>query len=214
MNKPVFKFVAAVFLPVLTILFVIGEHGGWWDRYLGLTDVLEAAARFETSYSEGVRRIIVPGEPAWAPVLDLIRRYSPAKLPPGREPSVLARFVAVASAKIDTGLGTIAEWTAPSTPIALLYQDWPGNSVPPSDCRIVGTIGDLRTWVDKRRADLHFLGRDVLLSITSIVIGLVIWLMENGPRGSRDGVGPPLTRRWSGPAPPAAHRQRCPDNVR
>src|SRR5216683_4674764 len=191
MGKSLLKFAAAVFLPLVTIVFVVSEHVGWWDRYLGLTDVLEAAARLETSYAEGVRRIVIPGDPAWVPVLDLIRRYSSVKLPPGREPRALARFVAVASAKIDTGLGNIAEWTAPSTPIALLYQDWPGNTIPPSDYRIVGTIGDLRAWVDKRRADVHFLGRDILLSVTSVVIGLVIWLVEHSPPSStKDPRGP------------------------
>jgi hypothetical protein len=170
---------------VVTIAFVFSEHLGWWDRYLGLTDVLEAAARFETSYSDGVKRVVVPGDSAWPPVLDRIRRYSPAQLPSGREPRVLARFIAVASAKIDAGPGNIAEWTAPSTPIALLYRDWPGNTIPPSDYRVVGTIGDLRAWVDKRRADLHFLGRDILISFTSVMVGLMIWLLEHASRGQQ-----------------------------
>jgi hypothetical protein len=176
-NKPVLKLVAAVFLPLLTALFIISEHAGWWDRYLGLTEVIEATTRFETSYAE-VRRIIVPGDPAWAPMLDLIRRYSRVKLPAGREPRVLARYVAVASAKIDTGPGSIAEWTAPATPIVLLYQNWSETTAPPSDYLIVGTIGDLRTWIDKRRADNNFFVRDILLTITSVVIGFVIWLRE------------------------------------
>jgi hypothetical protein len=76
------------------------------------------------------------------------------------------------------GPGRIAEWTAPSPPILLSYVDWPGNAVTPSDYRIVGTIGDLRVWVDKRRADFHFLARDILLSISSVVIGVLIWLAE------------------------------------
>jgi hypothetical protein len=187
MNKPVLKFVAAVFLPIVTILFVVSEHVGLWDHYLGLTDVLEVSARFDTSYAEDVRRIVSPGDPAWVPVLDLIQRYSTVKLPMDRQPHALARFTAIASAKIEAGPGSIAEWTAPSTPIVLIYKDLSENKFTHSDYRIVGTIGDLRTWVDKRRADVHFLGRDILLSLTSVVIGLVIWLFEHAPESSTRG---------------------------
>jgi hypothetical protein len=195
MTKRLLKLLAAVILPLITIAFVITEHVGWWDRFFGLTDVLEVARRFETSYAEGVKRTVRPGDPGWTPVLDLIRRYSPAELPPGREPHVLARSVAVASAKTETGPGKIAEWTAPSTPILLIYADWPGNTVPPSDYRIVGTIGDLRTWVTKRQADIHFFARDVLISCFSIVIGFIVWFVEHSPGGNSDApAGAPVSR--------------------
>jgi hypothetical protein len=177
--KRLLKLMAAVVLPALTIGLIVSEHAGWWDRYFGLTNVLDVAKRFETSYAESVNRQIRPGDPAWGALNDLIRRYSTADLPPGREPKVFARFVAVASSKIDLGDGKIAEWTAPSTPVVLIYDDWPGQSVPPSDYRIVGTIGDLRVWVDKRRSDFHFLARDVLVSLTSVILGLVVWIVEH-----------------------------------
>src|SRR4029453_14760360 len=119
MGKALLKLIIGVFLPLVTIVFVVSEHVGLWDRYLGLNHVIEAAGRLETSYAEGVDRILRPGEPAWAPLIKLIHRYSSAQLPADRQPKLLARFVAVASAKIDAGPGKIAEWTAPSTPITL-----------------------------------------------------------------------------------------------
>src|SRR3989338_7615145 len=124
-KKSLLRFLAAVCLPLVVIFFVVSEHAGWWDRYLGLDDVLEAAGRFETSYAEDVRRVITPSDAAWVPVVDLIYSYSPAELPTDRQPRILARFPAVASAKAELGAGRIAEWTAPSTPIVLLYKDWP-----------------------------------------------------------------------------------------
>ena len=195
MSKRLLKLLLAVILPLITIIFVVSEHVGLWDRFFGLTDVLEVARKFETSYAEGVKRTVRPGDPAWVPVLDLIRRYSPAELPAGREPRVFARSVAVSSAKMEAGSGQIAEWTAPSTPILLIYIDWPGNTVPPSDYRIVGTIGDLRTWVAKRQADFHFLARDVLISFTSIVVGFIVWFVEHSPRLNSNIAGGAQIRR-------------------
>src|SRR5262249_12036683 len=72
------KLIVAVFLPLVTIVFVVSEHVGLWDRYLGLNHVIEAAGRLETSYAEGIDRILRPGEPAWAPLIKLIHRYSSA----------------------------------------------------------------------------------------------------------------------------------------
>jgi hypothetical protein len=176
------KFASAVILPVLILGFVISERTGFWDRYFGLNHVLEFATRLETSYAEGVDRQLRPGQPGWDAMLTLIRRYSPAQLPTNREPKLLGRSVAVTSAKLDLDGGKFAEWTAPSTPIILIYIEWPGQIVTPADYRVVGTIGDIRTWVDKRRSDFHFLTRDILLSMAGIVVGVILWLSEHRPK--------------------------------
>src|SRR4051812_46446315 len=93
------KFASAVVLPVLILGFIISERSGFWDRYFGLDHVLELATRLETSYAEGVERQLRPGQPGWEALLTLIRKYSPAQLPTNREPKLLARSVAVMSAK-------------------------------------------------------------------------------------------------------------------
>jgi len=181
MAKRILKFLT-ILLSLVTVVFIVAERFGVWDRCLGLDQVLDVASGFETSYKAGVERVVRPGDPAWIPLIDLIHRYSPAELLVDRQPRLLGRHVAVASAKIDLGPGGIAEWTAPSTPIILLYVDWPGTTVYPADYRIVGTIGNLREWVDKRRSDFHFFTRDVLLSLMGIAIALILWFMDReGP---------------------------------
>ena len=176
------KFMLAVGLPLVTLGFVVLNYYGFWDYCRGLHHVREIAARMETSYAEDVKRVIRPGQPGWDTMLSLIRRYSSAQLPANREPKLLARSVAVASAKLDIGPGQIAEWTAPSTPLVLIYVEWPGQPVEPADYKIVGTIGDIRAWVDKSRADFYFVTRDVLITLTSIFLGGLIWFVEFRPQ--------------------------------
>jgi hypothetical protein len=164
-TKAVLQLASAVLIPACAIGFVVVERAGLLDYYLGHDAVLEVAARLETSYAENVDRQIGPDERAWRPLLRLIRKYSTATLPDNREPVMLARSVAIASAKLDIGQGQPAEWTAPSTPIILIYSDWPGHEVPPKEYRVVGTIGDLRAWVDRSRADLRFWIQDLSLAL-------------------------------------------------
>ena len=141
--KALGKFMLAVGLPLVTLSFVVLNYYGLWDYVRGLHHVREIATRMETSYAEDVKRVIRPGQPGWDTMVSLIRRYSSAQLPANREPKLLARFVAVASAKLDIGPGQIAEWTAPSTPLVLIYIEWPGQPVEPADYRIVAGYSDL-----------------------------------------------------------------------
>lgn len=71
-----------------------------------------------------------------------------------------------------------AEWTAPSTPLALLYRDWPGNEVPREDYRIIGTIGNLREWISKAKDDRRFLVQDVFLGTFTPLLGFGLFLIE------------------------------------
>jgi hypothetical protein len=61
-------------------------------------------------------------------------------LPAGQEPKAIARYRAVLSGEEPIG-GAIAEWTAPSTPIVLIYGT--GKVLEKGDGAIVvGNIGD------------------------------------------------------------------------
>jgi hypothetical protein len=118
----------------------------------------------------------------------VIAKYSSARLPIGREPRVFARFVAVASARDEAGHG---EWTAPTTPVALLYKEWPGHGeVPPGDFVLVGTIGDLRTWIQRDETDFDFLIRTILFGALSASVGVFLALPD---KEIGSGEGPLLT---------------------
>ena len=171
---------SAVLVPVLGLGFIASEKMGFWDRWLGLNEVERIAARFETSYANGVDRWVDPGEPGWQPLLELIRRYSGASIPKDREPRGIARYQAILSGKVELGNGQVAEWTSPSTPILLVFKDHSAPLIWNEDILLVGTIGDLRAWCDRRRADLKFLMNDVLFGLTAIVLGCVLWLADLG----------------------------------
>jgi len=179
------KFVAAIIIPLIVLSFVISMRVGCWDRFFGLDKVEKVAENFESSYKPNVSHTVRVGDPAWNPLMRLISKYSNVDLPKDREPRVLARFVAVLSGKTDLGQGKIAEWTAPSTPIVVIYRDWPGQNVSTQDYRIVGTISDLRTWINRSKDDFRFIIQDILLAILSIAFGLLIWVSEGG-RGNRN----------------------------
>ncbi|HTZ68707.1 MAG TPA: hypothetical protein VMB83_14835 [Roseiarcus sp.] len=118
----------------------------------------------------------------------VITKYSHAQLPAGRKPWVFARFVAVASAQNEAAHG---EWTAPTTPVALLYKEWPGHGfVPPEDVVFVGTIGDLHTWIQKDEGDFDFLVRTILFGALSACVAVFLALPEK--------------KTASDPAPPLA----------
>jgi hypothetical protein len=94
-----------------------------------------------------------------------------------KTPRVFARSVAVTSAKSDDAGG--AEWTAPTTPIFLIYRDWPGHGdVPPDDVMMVGTIADLEKWVRLDEADFDFRVRTIFLGLLSLIVGVFLALPE------------------------------------
>ena len=178
--KAIFQLISAVVLPILAMGFVISERSGFFDWYFGHDAVLEVAARLESSYATGVDRQVGPDEKAWTPMLRLIRKYSTSILPTDREPKILARYVAVSSGKVDIGKGDLAEWTAASTPLLLGYRNvpGPGQTAPLEDFKIVGSIGDIRAWVDRSRADLRFWVQDISLALFSIALAVIMWTKE------------------------------------
>jgi hypothetical protein len=108
------------------------------------------------------------------PLLRVITKYSHAQLPTDREPRVFVRSVAVASAQSEAAR---AEWTAPTTPIWLLYKEWPGH-VTPDDYRIVGTIGEFHNWIRNDEADFDFLVRTILFGALSLCVSVFLALPD------------------------------------
>ena len=131
-----------------------------------------------------------PGDSAWPIVMRVIAKYSHAKLLAGREPRVFAQFVAVASARNEAAH---SEWTAPTTPVALLYKEWPGHGpVPPEDFVIVGTIGDLHAWIQRDESDFDFFIRTILFGVLSACVAVFLALPE---KKTASDTAPPLVPR-------------------
>src|SRR5688572_4101536 len=119
------RFLPEVILPVIALLTVISMRTPLWDKMLGLDAAENAIASFEKSYGSEASHQVRPKDPAWSGLLKLVRGYSSAKFPENKEPKVFARFGAVASAMKQIWPDEIAQWTAPTTPVFLLYRELP-----------------------------------------------------------------------------------------
>ena len=159
-----------IWLPIITLALVVSLHTLLWDRLFGLDVAEKAIASFEKSYGMDASNSVRPADAAWAPLKRLIFGYSTATFPHDKEPKVLARFVALASAVTKVGPNQIAEWTAPTTPLALIYREWPGETVPPEDYVIIGTVADLKNWLEQYRNWIRFIVQDVMLGLLSIAL--------------------------------------------
>jgi hypothetical protein len=152
-----------VFVSALAVIFAILTYLGVWNSLRGDNLLAEVATRFDKSYTEDAGRPVRPGDQAWSPLIRVITDYTHADLPTDKEPLVVARAQAVLSAKNQEALG---EWTAPTTPVLLMYKEWPGHGdVTPADYRVVGTLEDCTIGFGTTKAILIFSG--VQLSLAS-----------------------------------------------
>jgi hypothetical protein len=174
-----FKFIVrwlGVIVSALSVIFAILTYLGLWNFLRGDNLLADVAARFDRSYAEDAGLPVRPGDKEWRPLMRVVTRYSHAQLPTDKQPRVFARSVAVTSARNEAAR---AEWTAPSTPIMLLYKEWPGHGlVTPDDYRIVGTIEDLHNWIRNDEADFDFLVRTIIFGVLSLCVGVFLALPD------------------------------------
>lgn len=156
----------------LAIGFAVANHTGIIDRVRGLNYATAVAAQYDLSYGPNGPKPIYPGDPAWPIVMRLIREYSSAQLPTNRSPLVIARLRALASV-VNTNVPGLPQWTAPTTPIVVLYRPWPdpgASPIGPKDYQVVGTIGDLHNWIARDSDDFRFWTSDVLLAALALLL--------------------------------------------
>jgi hypothetical protein len=168
-----------VALSILSVAFAVVSYTTHWDWWLRDDMVEKVTDRFDLSYAKDAGLPVQRGDPEWAPLLRLIERYSPhrGELPKDRPPMTVARFQAITAAQTAAG-----EWTAPATPVALIYRKWPdpGSGVykPGQDWFVVGTIGDLHDWIRRDRADFDFFWRTIIFGLLSICTGVALALAD------------------------------------
>jgi hypothetical protein len=174
-----------VVLPLCILLMAVAEHTGMHDRWRGLDLVEKASDSFNHSYGIEPSKPIYPEDPEWAPTLGLIEEYSRYKLRTDRQPATIARQQAKLSVKEPNA---DLDWTAPSTPLVVLYRHWPGNSgevIPRDEVTIVGSIGDLQNWIARSKAEFHFRVNNIILGLMSAALGL--WLVIHEATSERKG---------------------------
>jgi hypothetical protein len=104
----------------------------------------------------------------------LIEKYSNVKWPPGREPQEVARVQAKFSEQDEGGY----EWTSPGTPFLVLFRRNTGQGVPKDDAAIVGSIGELHNWIQRRKDSVHFLFSDCFMAAMAAVLGYWLWRLN------------------------------------
>jgi hypothetical protein len=177
------EFASLVLLPIIGLAFLLAEHGGLIDRISGLDLVENVASRFDKSYAPGASLPVYPENPEWKPTIRLIERYSSVKWPPGRQPQTIARM----EAKLSEQDGGGYEWTSPATPVAVLFRRWPtdtGQGIPKEEWAIVGSIGDLHSWIQRSKNRLHFLFTDCFMTAMAALLGYWLWRL-NGAQEHR-----------------------------
>ena len=99
--KPLARWMG-VFVSALSVLFAVLTYFGLWNELRGDNLVAAAASRVDKSYSQDASLPVRDGDKEWPTLMRLIRKYSHADLSQDKKPLVLARFVALTSAKQDT----------------------------------------------------------------------------------------------------------------
>jgi hypothetical protein len=172
------EFAASVVLPLVGLLLLLAEHTGAIDWLRGLDKVEQVADRFDRSYSTDASRRVYPEDAAWKPTIALIEKYSKVKWHAGRQPQEIARLQAKLSSQDEDGY----EWTSPSTPIVVLYRRWPttpGLSIPKDDVEMIGSIGELHSWIDRSKSEIHFLINDVFLAVMAVTLSYWLWRVNH-----------------------------------
>lgn len=174
------EFASLVLLPIIGLVFLLAEHSGFIDHIRGLDLAEKVANRFDKSYAPDASMPVYPEDPEWKPTIKLIQEYSSLKWPPGRQPRTIARM----QAKLSEQDGGGYEWTSPATPVAVLFRRWPGQSIPREDWAIVGSIGDLHSWIQRSKSSFHFLFSDCFMTALAVLLGYWLWRL-NGPQEHR-----------------------------
>jgi len=175
------ELLVTVLLPIIGLGFVTAEHFGFIDHLRGLDQVENVADRFDKSYGPAPSMPVYPEDPEWKPTLRLIEEYSKAKWPPGLEPQTIARAQAKLSEQDMGGY----QWTSPATPIIVLFVRWPrnmGKPIPKPYWQIVGSIGQLHSWIERSRNRFHFLFNDCFMAALAVVVSWWLWRLNEVSR--------------------------------
>ena len=176
------KFVLNVLLLILAFSylgFIVADRFGVWDHLFGIDLVEQAATNFESSYTPEASKPVRVGDKEWEPLLKLAYQYSRAQFPTDKQPHVFIRSVATLSTRTPPEGPMTSEWTAPSTPLFLVYKDWPGHGdVKSEDYRTIGTLEDLRDWISKVKDSRRFWVQDVFLGTFTPLLGFALFLID------------------------------------
>jgi hypothetical protein len=171
--------ILAAIVTIMSVCSVVALHFGAADYFLDLAPAIEVAQHYDKSYSvEDGPYMLHPDSSSWPIMMRLIGWYSIARIDEARAQTI-GRAPAIAAGEIPVGSAT-AEWTAPGTPILVLYGRVDnGSTVGPNDAVVVGSIQDLHDWIQRARDDFRFWVTDVAIGSVSAVLAVLLLWREN-----------------------------------
>jgi hypothetical protein len=173
---------AGVALSAAAVVFAALSYSGTWSYLRGDDLITSVADRFDLSYAPDASKPVRAGDPEWRPLMRVVNTYTRAILRRDKPPVVFARLQAITSGKMEVEGTLIGEWTAPTTPILLLYRKWPApgtGPIPKEDAILVGTLGDLHEWIRRDQADFDFFWRTLIFGSLSVCVGAFLALPDS-----------------------------------
>jgi hypothetical protein len=159
-------------LSLISILFLVADHYGFSDWWLGIDTLKRISARFNRNTGPDASLPVYEGDPEWDVVLSLVTTYSNVAIPIGKQSNALAREPTTLSAAQGPN-----QWTVPITRLVLFFYHWPeqtGRTLTPNeDYIVIGTLGDFQSWISQKQADFHFKVKDLIIGMIAFVLAIL-----------------------------------------
>jgi hypothetical protein len=165
-------------IPILTLGFNVFEKTALYSSLFRLKGAESAISEKLTTQYGDPKKLVVERDdsPEFEDLFSLIRQYTAAKLPDGL-PDVITRLgVDNGTSVMLPGERKLVILIPESVPIYCLYglkPKFPATPVSVDKQIRIGSVGDLKAWVERRRRNIRS-WVDIAISITSIILGLVV----------------------------------------
>jgi hypothetical protein len=180
MNKKI-RIIIPLLVPIVSLIYAVGDYSNWWDKLSGRTAALEGVQRLASprNYPD---IIIFDDEAEFKNLFSYIISKTDNKevihlYRKGIFPTAILRVGG--TLKPDVGDNLPDGWPNPkfapaSSPIGFAY----GHSRPPgkldgSNLKPIGSLGDLRQWINDSRNRERFILASVLIGVLSLTVAFL-----------------------------------------
>jgi hypothetical protein len=180
MNKKI-RISITLLVPILSLFYAIGDHNNWWDKLSGRTAALGGVQRLASprNYPD---IIVFDDEAEFKDLFSYIISFTYNKevidlYRKGILPTAILRVGG--TLKPDVGDNLPDGWPNPkfapaSSPIGFAYNfSKPPGSLDSGKLKPVGSLGDLRQWINDSRNRERFIVTSVLMGVLSLIIAFL-----------------------------------------
>lgn len=179
--KKVYKCLILCLIPILTIVYGIGDYEGWWDKISGRTDAL--AGWNKLLNGDGYPKAwIYQDEKEFKPLKRIINHntINPKLrkiLDEGYEPTIIVIDGGLAQKELVPKDFPQSIFVPDSAYIMYLFETFPKSGKGKGTW--VGSARDLRLWIDEDRNRERFLVSTVFLSVLAIWMAVVTAIQKD-----------------------------------